>query len=115
VSDHLKRDNLLWEGSRMFLPEHKEALRKYKKELQHIPKPILDEQKLAEMEETILEAIEFTYLLHFTYYDKGELKKLTGSIRRFDQFQKELWIQDYAETLHKLKISHIVDVQINSG
>ncbi len=42
MNDHLKRGNLLWEGSRMFLPEHKQSLLERKRLKQKLQKPILD-------------------------------------------------------------------------
>lgn len=44
MSDHLKRGNVLWESSRMFLPEHREQLLARRKEKERVEKPILDEQ-----------------------------------------------------------------------
>lgn len=59
MNDHLKRGNLLWEGSRMFLPEHKQSLLERKRLKQKLQKPILDPDKLEEMNQTLCAAMEF--------------------------------------------------------
>ncbi|WP_152654520.1 YolD-like family protein [Oceanobacillus sp. CFH 90083] len=50
--------NLLWESSRMMLPEHKEVLQRHKKELNKRIKPILDEQQVELFSQSIAEAMK---------------------------------------------------------
>ncbi|MDP0941904.1 YolD-like family protein, partial [Klebsiella quasipneumoniae] len=56
MSGHMQRGNNLWEGSRMFLPEHKQALLKWQKEQEKQTKPELDEQQLEEMNRMLISA-----------------------------------------------------------
>ena len=60
MSEHLKRGNLLWEGSRMFLPEHKEALLELKEKEKRQVKPELDDQAYHEMGMYLLTALNYT-------------------------------------------------------
>lgn len=50
--------NLLWESSRMMLPEHKEVLQRHQKELNKRIKPILDEQQVELVSQSIAEAMK---------------------------------------------------------
>lgn len=54
------RNNMLWESSRMILPEHKERIRSRRDEARRGGKrgrPELDEQRLEELQAAINEAI----------------------------------------------------------
>lgn len=56
--DHLRRGNLLWEGSRMMLPEHKERLLSHRRQLGSRARPELDEQQLQEFSQTLALAMQ---------------------------------------------------------
>ncbi|MGC4378231.1 YolD-like family protein [Fictibacillus sp. Mic-4] len=104
--------NLMWESSRMMLPEHREMLIWQKEEMKKVEKPVIDEQRLREFEEIILEAMEFTYILKFTYYRCGFYEELQGYITRIKSYDQELWIVDKDDEVHKLRISDVVDIQV---
>jgi hypothetical protein len=110
MSEYLKRGNMLWEGSRMFLPEHKQALNRRQKQQQKISKPVLDEQQLAQINETICEAMAENRTLSFMYYDKGEYNLLTGNIDYIDEANKELRIADHFGGVQKMKMHDVIDL-----
>ena len=60
--------------------------------LDKVEKPVLDEQKYEEFNEVICRAMEENMTLQFTYYQKGEMKKLVGNIHYIDQLKRELRI-----------------------
>lgn len=103
--------NLMWEGSRMMLPEHVELLRQHQKDFEKVDKPVIDEQRRAEMDELVCEAMAYVQPLQFTYYDKGMLKKIAGKIARYDEHGKTLWIRHETEGVVKLGMENIVDVE----
>jgi hypothetical protein len=74
MSDHLKRGNLLWEGSRMFLPEHKQALLQRQNQKQKVKRPTLDDHQLAEMDDLICETMANNRTLCFIHYENGAYK-----------------------------------------
>lgn len=72
----MDRPNLLWESSRMILPEHRERILAHQREWSRREKPLLDPQKVEEMNLKLQIAIagkEKVCLLLFDPY--GERKK----------------------------------------
>jgi hypothetical protein len=102
------RGNIKWTA--MMLPEHVELLREWKKEDAYQTQPELDEQRLEEMNELICEAMEFHDHLKFTYHHNRQLNYLTGHIHYIDEVNGELRIVDEQETIHRIKVSKIVDL-----
>lgn len=109
MTDYLKRGNKLWEGSRMFLPQHKQALLNRKEEQRKVKKPNLDEQALAELDQTIHRAIVKNILVRLTYYRNGSFHQFVGHVDRYDGASKQLRIVDRDGQIHTLKISDIVE------
>ncbi|REJ25446.1 MAG: YolD-like family protein [Bacillaceae bacterium] len=103
------RGSIKWTA--MMLPEHVKLLRKYNESLDKVEKPVLDEQKYEEFNEAICEAMEENITLQFTYYQKGEIKKLVGNIHYIDQLKRELRIVDYLTKKHVLKLGDIIEIE----
>lgn len=103
------RGSIKWTA--MMLPEHVKLLREYNESLDKVEKPVLDEQKYEEFNEVICEAMEENMTLQFTYYQKGEIKKLVGNIHYIDQLKRELRIVDYLTKKHVLKLGDIIEIE----
>ncbi|NPC93181.1 YolD-like family protein [Bacillus sp. WMMC1349] len=99
----------------MMLPEHVKLLREYQESLDKVEKPVLDEQKYQEFDEVICEAMENNRPLQFTYFQKGELKKLTGCIHYVDVLQRELRILSDTSQTFILKLDDMVDIEYDSN
>ncbi|MGG4109455.1 YolD-like family protein [Bacillus subtilis] len=110
MNDHLKRGNLLWEGSRMFLPEHKQSLLERKRLKQKLQKPILDPDKLEEMNQTLCTAMEFAQDITVSCFQDGEIVRCTGKICRYEEFEKAVWIKGDEDQLYKLKLDQVLDI-----
>nr|WP_254119497.1 YolD-like family protein [Bacillus sp. FJAT-29790] len=95
----------------MMLPEHVKLLREYNESLDKVEKPFLDEQKYEEFNEVICGAMEENITLHFTFYQKGEMKKVVGNIHYIDQLKKELRVVDYATKKYVLKLGDIMEIE----
>lgn len=95
----------------MMLPEHVKLLREYNESLDKVEKPVLDEQKYEEFNKVIRRAKEENITLQFTYYQKGEMKKLVGNIHYIDQLKRELRIVDYLTNKHVLKLGDIIEIE----
>lgn len=103
------RGSIKWTA--MMLPEHVKLLREYNESLDKVEKPVLVEQKYEEFNEVICEAMEENITLQFTYYQKGEIKKLVGNIHYIDQLKRELRIVDYLTKKHVLKLGDIIEIE----
>lgn len=113
MSDHLKRGNLLWEGSRMFLPEHKQALIQRQSQKQKVKRPTLDDQQLAEMDDLICEAMAENKTLCFIHHENGAYKTLVGNVQYYDEVYRQLRIQDHFHEVHILDLGDIVNLSYN--
>ncbi|MFT4400205.1 YolD-like family protein [Bacillus sp. SW14] len=110
MNDHLKRGNLLWEGSRMFLPEHKQSLLERKRHKQKLQKPTLDPDKLEEMNQTLCAAMEFAQDITLSCFQDGEIVRCTGKICRYEEFEKTVWVKGDEDQLYKLKLDQVLDI-----
>lgn len=89
MSDYIKRGNLMWEGSRMMLPEHIQALRHRKKEVIKDPKPQLDDHELTELGIVAMESLNYTLDVRIIYWNDGYDTEITGVIDHINhQFNK---------------------------
>jgi|SRR5690606_3913028 len=113
MSDHLKRGNVLWESSRMFLPEHREQLLARRKEKERVEKPILDEQQQEEVNRVISEAIVEGCQVTITYYDEGHIYALTGDIHSWDMYAQVLHVRDEDGEMHAIPFDHVVNVEMS--
>lgn len=105
---YLQRGNKLWEGSRMFLPEHKQALINWRKEQEKVTKPLLDEQELEVLNRTLHTAFVQQAPLTITYYKEGHLLEIVGYVDKFFENRKELRVVDDSEQVHHLQIDNII-------
>ncbi|SDZ35502.1 YolD-like family protein [Thermoactinomyces sp. DSM 45892] len=82
--NELNRGNLLWESSRMFLIEHREQLiDQRRKQKEYVP-PVLDEQKLDELNQLLNQAYQDDRVVIATYVGKYEPKTFSGFVERVD-------------------------------
>jgi len=111
MSKQLNRGNLLWEGSRFMLPEHRAALERHNKEKLKVPKPELDEQQLQLFERVIRVArIEKTFLT-FTYWEDGYFKSIEGKVRYINIQDKKIHIIDRLNDVYFIHFFTLVDVR----
>lgn len=87
---HLERGNLLWESSRMFLPEHKQALLDRKAQLKKEAKPELDEQELDEIGLVVFDSLKHELHVKITYWNEGFFRELIGIIDKVDLQLKQI-------------------------
>ncbi|SFI95966.1 YolD-like family protein [Thermoflavimicrobium dichotomicum] len=87
----LYRKNMLWEGSRMFLPEHREQLLKHYKQQQTFTPPILTEEAWQEINRLILEGLEGEFPLLIQYVEHKRPQQFCGFIEKIDPHER--WIK----------------------
>jgi hypothetical protein len=103
--------NGLWESSRMFLPEHKEALLKQKQDQKVFTTPMLDEDQLQEINRIIVESIEWDQAVNITYTDVYGPEQFWGWIKKVDLHERWLKIINDEDTLI-LRFEKILNVEI---
>ena len=85
--------NLLWESSRMILPEHKERIRLRREEARHggrRERPVLDEQEAEMINEAIMRSLHERVPVRLRMYDPFEELIVEGVVERVDQVLKRI-------------------------
>lgn len=90
---HLKRGNLLWESSRMFLPEHKEQLLAHRRQQRAFVPPELDEDRIYQLNEQISEALASGRRVAVTSAGTWGPETMAGRITRLDPRRGRLQLE----------------------
>ncbi|WP_124728076.1 YolD-like family protein [Staphylospora marina] len=90
----LDRKNMLWEGSRMFLPEHRQALLRQRAEAERVEPPELDEDRLEEINRLVVEALHADFPLVVRWVENGRLTEFCGFIQKVDPHARQLKLAD---------------------
>lgn len=104
------RGRIKWTS--MMLPEHVKMLRDWAQEDEYEKERQLDEQQLEQLNETILEAMEYNRPLSITYYRQRKYELVIGKIHYWNELGQKLHIVDRFEEIHRIGISHIADVRL---
>lgn len=72
-------------------------------------RPVLSEDKWAEMDEAFKLAIEENAEITLSYYIRGEIEELTGTIDKIDLVYKTIAIQS-----HKISFYDLVDAKVKT-
>ncbi|KWX70481.1 YolD-like family protein [Paenibacillus jilunlii] len=101
----------LWESSRMLLPEHKSRIHKDEREMQHREKPLLDEQKLEEIECTLALSLRSHVRVTVVLFDPFGNKQLNGFVTSIHTHSREFKLQ-WAEEWKWIQVDDIVEAYI---
>jgi len=82
--------NVIWESSRMMLPEHKEWIRKNQKKKQYTEMPELDEQEISLIADQLQLAWETKSLVQLTCHHPLHPIQLAGQISKIDHVSRAL-------------------------
>ncbi|MCM2675559.1 YolD-like family protein [Alkalicoccobacillus plakortidis] len=96
MEDHktnLRRGNLLWEGSRMMLPEHKAAIREHNEKEKRIEKHELDPDELQEIGYVVMDALKHTHNVVINYWDHWAYHDVVGMIANVSKDQKQIKLE----------------------
>lgn len=93
------------------LPEHVTQFIQYNKEKNLMKQPILDEQKLEEINGILRIAIEDYSPVYLSIYSDGRIKEIHCHINKFDQLYNELRISTDSGR-EKIRIVDVVDIKI---
>jgi len=104
------RGTIKWTS--LMLPEHVKMLRQhFEEDYYKVEKPELDEQKIEELNEVISEAMEFHREIEISYYEQGHIRTAKGYLHYVDALHKTLHVLNLEDSLLKLKLQDIVDIQ----
>ncbi len=94
VKKEIWRGNLLWEGSRMMLPEHKQAWIEMQKEENKVElHGELDDDQWREIGEVIMDALNHTLVVRLTYWQDGYYINKDCHIYKVDELNKKIRIE----------------------
>lgn len=105
----LDRNNILWEGSRMFLPEHRHALLQQRKDAEKLVPPILDEQQLEAITYILQEAVEYEQPVLATYVTAYERTSFCGFVDKVDTMGKYIQLSNGSQ-VQKIPFHLLIDV-----
>lgn len=91
----MQRGNLLWESSRMILPEHRKKLLEYRDQAERAAKyrrPIWDEQQLEEFQFMLSWAIGENREVTLSYYTEHGPREVGGKVKKIDPLHHQILI-----------------------
>ncbi|MEN1969075.1 YolD-like family protein [Lentibacillus sp. N15] len=102
--------NLMWESSRMMLPEHKARIRQHQKELTKRTKPMIDEQQMTLFSQTISDAMKQDLDLRIQLFHPYHDRYVTGKIQKIIPGQQLKLVS--AEDSEWIDMVEIIDITI---
>ncbi|WP_445487412.1 YolD-like family protein [Niallia sp. 03133] len=105
--------NLMWESSRMMLPDHREQLLKERRKQEEFQLPILDDDQLEEINRVIVKSIEQERTVTITYAEKYGTAEFWGKIQKVDVNEGWLRLKINDEDNLSLSFKRILQVEIS--
>ncbi|KSU83430.1 YolD-like protein [Fictibacillus enclensis] len=105
------RGGIKWTS--LMLPEHVKALREFDWDITKIERPVLDEQQLEEINETICAAMEFNKAVKIAYYKSGRIETTNGHIHYLDVHNKQVRLVNKGGTISRIKFEDITELTID--
>ncbi|MCD8891017.1 YolD-like family protein [Staphylococcus nepalensis] len=92
------------------LPEQYEQLEQYIQDQNKIDKPILSDDQLSELNDTLVFKMFHDPVITVSYYEDGYIKNIEGYIHKVDNYERLLYL--YEETiLRKVNLKDIVEIK----
>ncbi|WP_408893537.1 YolD-like family protein [Paenibacillus taichungensis] len=104
--------NGIIEGSRIILPEHREAYIKAMSEQERRGKPVLDEQEIQLIEEAILESYQECRSITLTVFNPFDDEELRGVVTSIDKPNRRIKLVRAEEDYSWPKIEEIISASI---
>lgn len=105
-------DNGVFEGSRMILPEHREAYLVHMHELNRREKPVLDEQEWQLIGQVLMESYQERVSVTLTVFDPFDDMVMRGVVDRIDQQRKEIKFVRGEEDYSFIAFKNIISVSL---
>ncbi|MFE6076720.1 YolD-like family protein [Paenibacillus sp. NPDC057886] len=104
--------NGVYEGSRIILPEHREAYVKAMSEQERRGKPVLDEQELQLIEDVLMESFHEHTTVTLTVFNPFDDEVLRGVVTAIDKPNRRIKLVRGAEDYSWPKIEEIIKASI---
>jgi hypothetical protein len=104
------RGKIKWRGA-FFMPEHVKMLKQAQIEDQKVPRPLLDDGQIEEMERLILESFENDLLLEITTWKNGFFTSRVGVVKKIDSIYKKLTFVDELESSCIIDFFNLINVR----
>lgn len=101
--------NIMWESSRMMLPEHKQRLVEHQKENLKKEKPILDEQLTETFMSSIYRAMKHKSRIRFQLFDLYKDQLVEGQVQSVDLVSRQIKLLTQVGT-KSINLDEIIDV-----
>lgn len=101
--------NLLWESSRMMLPEHKKQIQKQRRALNIQTKPLLDEQEQEYQSQRLDTAFRANISIEIEVFDLYQNQLFLGKIKKINLNEQALYLKTATE-LEVIHFSNIINV-----
>ena len=95
----------------IMLPEHVAWVKEVIESQNKIEQPILNEDKLNDIDILIHEGMEYNQLLKFSLFNHGYINTLIGRTVYIDYLNNQLRIQDEKDYIHYVSFRKLVDVE----
>jgi ABC-type uncharacterized transport system substrate-binding protein len=107
--------NLMWESSRMMLPEHKQVLQRHQKELNKKTKPIFDEQQMEVFSRQISDSIRLRMNVKIQLFDPyKDSIFIVGKVRKSALDQGKIKVSCQNKVI-LVRLDEIIDIQMIEG
>lgn len=107
----LNRKNMLWEGSRMFLPEHRQQLQILRNKHHKQKLPSLTEDQMDELNWLLQEALHAESAVILDYVEEEQHQSFCGFIEKVNAYEGYLEVVNGQEK-RKIAFNHIYRMTI---
>ncbi|MCM3024615.1 YolD-like family protein [Heyndrickxia ginsengihumi] len=104
------RGNKKWVA--MMLPEHVEMIKQINIDLEKQEQPILDEDKIQELETRISYSLQYHLPVDFKIWIDGFEQHISGYVQSIDHVQRKFKLRDMNDNVKYINFSEIVDIRI---
>ncbi len=94
------------------MTEHVKLLWDMEEEYLRTARPLLDEEKIEDLERLLTESLQEKILLEIIIWKKGYNTTRIGTVTKIDRYAKKVVIQDELDAEIRLNFYDIVDVKV---
>lgn len=91
------------------IPEQYERIQQHIKNQNKVDKPILSDDQLNELNNTLIEKLYLNPSCEIKYYSNGYIKEIKGDLQKLDSLENKLYI-NVEHTLIKIDLLNIVGI-----
>jgi C4-type Zn-finger protein len=104
-------DGNIFEGMRIILPEHREAMKRIESEAKRQPRPVLDEQKIEEMARVLADAIQDQRPITVIVYRPFGPDRVVIVPEKIEPYSKRLKGADREGNVRIVPLTDLIDVE----